>query len=124
MPPGRKQTPSKAGRAREQALSILLRVSEERAWASRLLESLDEQSLDPRDLGLIHELVLGVLRWRGFLDARLSAISRRPIDGLDPPVRESLRIGAYQILFLDRVPPHAAVDGSVELARRASNPGA
>jgi 16S rRNA C967 or C1407 C5-methylase (RsmB/RsmF family) len=106
------------GRARAEALRILLRVGEGGAWASRLLESLDEQKLDPRDLALVHEIVLGVLRWRGFLDRRLRALCSRPIDRLDPPVREALRMAAYQVIFLDRVPSHAAVNESVSLVRR------
>ena len=105
------------GRARAEALRILLRVGEEGAWASRLLESLDEQKLDPRDLALVHEIVLGVLRWRGFLDRRLRALCDRPIDRLDPPVREALRMAAYQVILLDRIPSHAAVDESVSLVR-------
>lgn len=112
------------GPAREEALRILVRVSQEGAWASRLLEAMDGRALDARDIALAHEIVLGVLRWRGRLDASLGRLSRLPLESLDPTVREALRIGAYQILFLDRVPHHAAVNGSVELARRASGPGA
>jgi len=96
---------SRAGPARRAAHRILLRVSEEAAWASRLLEALDEESLDLRDVALIHELVLGVLRWRARLDDRIRRACRRPLDKLDPSVREALRLGAYQLLFLDRVPP-------------------
>lgn len=112
------------GPAREIAHRILLRVSEEGAWASRLLEAIDAERLDARDVALVHEIVQGVLRWRGRIDRELSAISSRPLDRLDPPVREALRLGAYQILFLDRVPSHAAVDASVALARRSARRGA
>jgi 16S rRNA (cytosine967-C5)-methyltransferase len=112
------------GRAREEALRILLRVSEEGAWASRLLESLDDAEIDPRDVALTHEIVLGVLRWRGLIDHHLSGLTDRPAQELDPPVRESLRMGVYQMLLLDRVPAYAAVGGSVELAKRAAGRGA
>src|SRR5206468_70721 len=70
------------GAAREAAHRILLRVDEEGAWASRLLEALDGRELDPRDIGLAQEIVLGVLRWRGTLDDRLGRLSRRPIERL------------------------------------------
>jgi 16S rRNA (cytosine967-C5)-methyltransferase len=109
---------------RARAVEILVRVHEEDAWASRLLESIDEGVLDPRDLALLHEIVLGVLRWRGALDGVLRGRLRKPLAGMDPAVREALRVGAYQILYLDRVPAHAAVDESVTIARRASGPGA
>ena len=101
-----------------------MRVHEEDAWASRLLESVEDGALDPRDFALLYELVLGVLRWRGSLDAALGSRLREPLTRLDPAVRESLRVGAYQLLYLDRVPAHAAVDESVTIARRASGPGA
>ena len=110
--------------ARGRAVEILVRVHEDDAWATRLLESIDEDALDARDHALVHEIVLGVLRWRGALDGVLASVLRTPLAGLEPAVRETLRIGAYQILFLDRVPDHAAVDESVTLARRASGPGA
>jgi len=110
--------------ARARAVEILVRVHEEDAWASRLLESIDESALDPRDLALLHEIVLGVLRWRGALDGALRGLLRKPLGGMDPAVREALRVGAYQLLYLDRVPAHAAVDESVTIARRASGPGA
>lgn len=112
------------GPAREAAHRILRRVSEDDAWASRLLESLVGEGLDERDIALAYEIVYGVLRWRGRLDRSLGALSSRPIETLDPPVREALRMGAYQILFLDRVPKHAAVNASVELARRTAPRGA
>src|SRR5262249_36771233 len=109
---------------RARAVAILVRVHEEGAWASRLLESIDESALDPRDLALLHEIVLGVLRWRGALDDALRGRLRAPLAGLAPAVREALRIGVYQLLYLDRVPAHAAVDESVTIARHASGPGA
>ena len=99
------------------AHGILLRVSREGAWASRLLEAIDEDRLDPRDRALIQEIVLGTLRWRGLIDACLGELCARPLSRLEPPVLEALRIGAYQILFLDRIPAHAAVGESVEIVR-------
>jgi 16S rRNA (cytosine967-C5)-methyltransferase len=63
--------------------------------------------------------VYGAIAWQGRLDHHLQALLRRPLAGLEPAVRAALRLGLYQLLFLDRVPAYAAVDASVELARSA-----
>jgi 16S rRNA (cytosine967-C5)-methyltransferase len=73
---------------------------------------------DERDRRLTFELVHGVLRWRGRLDHVLAAFSKVPLAKLDPTVLDILRLGAYQMLFLTRVPTRAAVDESVKLAAR------
>jgi len=74
--------------------------------------------LDPRDRALVTELVYGVLRYRGRLDFALRQSCQKPLEQLDPPVLRLLRLGAYQILCLERIPASAAVNSSVELARR------
>ena len=61
-------------------------------------------------------MIYGTTRMRGTLDYYLKRISRRPIAKLDPEVRNILRLGAYQILFLDRIPNSAAVNEAVKLA--------
>ena len=73
--------------------------------------------LEPRDRGLIVELVYGVLRHRGTLDWRLDRVSDRPMERLPLPIRTALRLGAYQLLYLDRIPASAAVNESVALAK-------
>ncbi len=75
-------------------------------------------SFSVQDRALTTELVYGTLAWQGRLDRHLAQLVHRPIDALDPPVRAALRMGLYQLLFLDRVPAYAAVDASVRLARR------
>ncbi len=72
--------------------------------------------LDERDRALLHELVLGTLRQRGWLDHVLSRLSSRPLARLDPGILDALRLGAYQLLFT-RVPAHAALSETVDLAR-------
>jgi 16S rRNA (cytosine967-C5)-methyltransferase len=62
--------------------------------------------------------VYGSLVWQGRLDHHLRGLLHEPLDGLDPPVRAALRLGLFQLLFLDRVPAYAAVDASVRLAGR------
>jgi len=83
-------------------------------------EALEEHSarLDARERGLAHSLVLGVLRHRGRLDYALGQFLARPDRPLPEEVRDILRLGAFQLLALDRVPPSAAVNESVNLARR------
>lgn len=111
--------------ARYEALHILMRVEQDRAFADIVLEhALEQARLDPRDAALCTEIVYGTLRWRRHLDWRLAAHLKRPLPKLDPWVRALLRLTAYQLLFLDRVPRWAAVDEAVSLARlKARNPG-
>lgn len=79
--------------------------------------------LDDRDHGLLLELVLGTLRWLRRLDHVLAAAANRPLDAIAAPLRAPLRIAAYQLLFLDRVPAHAAVDEAVEQAHQLTHRG-
>lgn len=72
--------------------------------------------LDSRDAGLAAQIVFGVLRYQTQLDF---LIARRVNRRLDPEVRTALRMGVYQLRYLDRIPPHAAVGESVELVKRA-----
>jgi 16S rRNA (cytosine967-C5)-methyltransferase len=100
--------------ARTAAFAILLRV-EEGGYASDLLRGAD---LDERDAGLASQIVFGVLRFRAPLDFLIEHYSGRTRK-LDIEVRTALRIGIFQLRYLERVPPHAAVNDSVELVRRA-----
>jgi 16S rRNA (cytosine967-C5)-methyltransferase len=110
---------------REAALRILHAVDTRSAFSDRLLDGAHARAgADPRDRALLHELVKGALRWRGRLDAVLDARIHVGLANTQPWIRNILRIGAYQILFLDRVPVHAAVDESVKLAHKYSHPGA
>ncbi len=111
--------------ARYHALHTLMRVEQDRAFADIALEhALERAKLDPRDAALCTEIVYGTLRWRRHLDWRLASYLNRPLTKLDPWVRALLRLTAYQLLFLDRVPRWAAVDEAVSLARlKARNPG-
>jgi 16S rRNA (cytosine967-C5)-methyltransferase len=104
---------------RQLAFSVLCRV-DEGAYADLALDAAlnQEARLDPRDRGLATELVYGVLRQRGRLDFALTRFCSKPLAKVEPRVLNLLRLGAYQILFLDRVPAPAAVHETVELARR------
>jgi 16S rRNA (cytosine967-C5)-methyltransferase len=89
-----------------------------KAFARELLdERFSRAPMKLADRRLAAELVYGVLRRLATLDAVLAAYSARPLDELDPAVRQVLRLGVYQMLFLERVPQRAIVDESVRLAR-------
>lgn len=105
--------------ARRIAVETLLRVERDRAWADVALSgALGAATLDARDRALTTRLVYGTLAWQGLLDWHLGNLANREVASLDLPLRVILRMGMYQILLLERIPPHAAVDTSVELAKR------
>jgi 16S rRNA (cytosine967-C5)-methyltransferase len=105
--------------ARAAAFDILSRVEREDAFASELLHSPKQPSLSRADHALVTELVMGVLRWQSLLDSRIAQSSSLGLGKIDVEVLIALRIGAYQLLFLERIPPSAAVNESVELVKRA-----
>lgn len=102
--------------ARIAAYEILLRVERNRAFAAALLPQY-ESELGERDAGLCHQLVLGVLRRKLYLDKRIR--EHAGVKKIDIEVLTALRIGAYQLLELDRIPDHSAVNDSVGLVKRA-----
>ena len=102
---------------------IAARVLSQRLTSGEYTENLLETALatarlSPADRGLCHELVCGVVRWQGTLDC-LIARKTDPARELRPALRNLLRLGLYQIFWLDRIPPHAAVHETVEQAKRA-----
>jgi len=102
---------------RRAAYEILQRV-DDGAFADVVLDSvLNRSKLDLRDRRLVTELVYGILRLRGRVDFALSQFCNQPLQRLQPEVLWLLRLGAYQLLELDRVPAHAAVNSTVELTR-------
>lgn len=109
----------KVAPARLAAYQVLLRVETRNSYAAELLHSELLRDLSLADRALATEIVLGTLRWQSGLDARIAVASGRPASKLDPEVRVALRIAAYQILHLERIPTHAAVNDSVELVKLA-----
>jgi 16S rRNA (cytosine967-C5)-methyltransferase len=79
---------------------------------------------DQRDQALLRELALGTLRWLRRLDHVIGAASSRALEEIEPALRSPLRVAAYQLLFLDRVPAHAAVHEAVEEAHHLTHRGA
>jgi len=109
--------------ARSAAFAILVRVADTSAHSDDLLHGPGMSALSQADRNLAHTLVLGVLRWQIALDARIAPLLQRP-DPLPTPVATALRMGAFQLLHLDRIPAHAALSESVELVRAANHPHA
>ena len=105
--------------ARSAAFDILQRVEQANAYAGELLHSQRLAKLSVADRALATELVMGVLRWRSRLDEIIAVASSRPLGKLDAEVLSALRLAAYQLRFLTRVPAHAAIYESVELVKRA-----
>ena len=111
--------------ARRCAYAVLRRVFEEGAWADRALRGEAERlRLDARDLGLATRLAYGAVQRRATLDHVIAALAGRGLDRLEPAVVAALRLGTFQLAYLDRVPAHAAVGESVQLAKEDSRGGA
>lgn len=106
------------------ALTLLGRIEEEGAFADRILAADPVAALPDRDRQFVRELVLGTLRWRSRLDHVVVTFAGRPLGKIDPPVRDILRLGLYQFMFMNSVPDFAAVDESVRLARTVRGTGA
>ena len=104
--------------ARECALAVLVSCRRSGAWADAALKAqLGKTALSAQDAALCSRIVYGVMQNELLLNWYLGAYCTQKLDHLQPPLADILRIGAYQILFLDKVPDHAAVSESVELCR-------
>jgi 16S rRNA (cytosine967-C5)-methyltransferase len=110
--------PAAVSPARTAAFAVLVRVFEDGAYADRAFRAAVE-GLDDRDRALAQRLAYGAVQRRRTLDRAVEVLGRRRVERLDPPVRAALRLGAYQLGFVDGVARYAAVNESVELVRRA-----
>ena len=116
--------PDAAGlRTRRTALEVLVRVARERGFADVLLGHRLAGFAAP-DRRLVTQMVLGTIAWQGRLDYELARVSSRPLDAITAEVLAVLRMALYQLRILSRVPPHAAVDTAVSLARECGGEGA
>jgi len=107
--------------ARKAAFAILMAVERGQSHSDDLLRGKAVDALSVSDRNLATALVLGVLRWQIRLDHQLQVLLKRPNAKLDPEIRIALRLGAFQILQMDRIPARAAIDESVELAKQAGH---
>ncbi len=111
--------------ARACAFAVLRRVFEQGAWADRALHGeAGRLGLDARDRALATRLSYGTVQRRATLDHVISELAGRPVGKLEPAVLAALRLGVFQLVFLDGVAAHAAVGESVELAKATSSGGA
>lgn len=105
------------------AFDVLKAVREQDAYANLVLPGLlRDRKITGRDAAFATELTYGTLRGQGLYDTVLQACVDRPLDEVDPPVRDVLRLGAHQLLRT-RIPSHAAVSATVDLARRVMSAG-
>jgi 16S rRNA (cytosine967-C5)-methyltransferase len=103
--------------ARDAAFRVLRALSAGRVDLGDALSRARDPLTDARDRALATDLATGTLRWRGALDYQLRRLSAKPLDKLDEAVLDALRLGAYQILHLERVPVSAVVNDSVDLVK-------
>jgi 16S rRNA (cytosine967-C5)-methyltransferase len=101
------------------ATDILFRVDRESGYADVLLGA-RLPDFAPADRRLITRLVLGTIAWQGRLDYELKHLTRRELISIQPVALEILRMGLYQLRFLDRIPQHAVVDTAVSIAKRSA----
>lgn len=110
--------------AREVAFALLLRVAAGDAHSDELLRLRQVNALTAQDRNLVTTLVMGTLRWQLALDAVVRPLLARPDQEVAWPVLTALRLGAFQLLHLDRVPAHAVLNDSVELVKQTDEYGA
>ncbi|MBE6634476.1 MAG: 16S rRNA (cytosine(967)-C(5))-methyltransferase RsmB [Ruminococcaceae bacterium] len=103
--------------ARQLAHSVLERCEKQKQYSNLALDAaLKKENLDPKERGLATALVYGVLEKKLTLDYQIQKLSSRPLEEITPAALTALRMGLYQLAFLERIPNHAAVSESVELA--------
>ena len=111
--------------ARETALEVLMQVDKANAWSDGSLKrTIAKNKLDSRDAALATRLSYGVIQNKLLLDYYISCYCTQKAEKLESVIRNILRIGGYQILFMDKIPHHAAVNEAVEMTRRAGRPKA
>ena len=110
--------------ARRAAFRILMQVAAGEAHSDDLLRAPEVDALSPQDRNLTTTLVLGTLRWQIALDACIRPLLAKPGAKLATEVETALRMGAFQLLHLDRVPAHAVIHDSVELVKQSPERGA
>lgn len=108
-------------KAREVALKTLYRINNEQAYSNIALDeelNKNKQKLNEKDIGLISEIVYGVVTWKITLDEIIKKYSKIRIKKISPWILDILRLSIYQIVFLDKIPKSAAVNEGVNLAKR------
>ena len=109
--------------ARDMALKILMEINEEGAYSNIALKRNLNGDMGKLDENFVREIVYGVLENKLYLDYIVGNFSKIRLNKIEPIILEILRIGVYQIVFLERIPDRAAVNESVKLAKKYSNTG-
>ncbi|MBW2181922.1 MAG: 16S rRNA (cytosine(967)-C(5))-methyltransferase RsmB [Deltaproteobacteria bacterium] len=112
--------------SRHMALSILERINNQGGMLDTILDEFYKTGalISKRDRSLINAIVFGVLRWQGKLDYIINYFSKRKINKINPSIKNILRMGVYQIIYLSRIPDAAAVHSAVEMAKASGFPWA
>lgn len=108
-------------KAREIALKTLYRIDKEKLYSNIVLNEEiknNRQKLNEKDIGLISEIVYGTITWKLTIDEIIKKHSKIKLKKISPWILNVLRMGVYQIIFLDKIPKSAAVNESVNLAKR------
>jgi 16S rRNA (cytosine967-C5)-methyltransferase len=122
--PSSRPRPKRMLTARELAMDVLTRVDQDQAYSNLLLnQALQANSLDRPDAALATELVYGSIQRLNTIDYFLSGFVPKGLNKLEPWVRSLLRLSLYQLLYLDRIPAHAAVNEAVDIAKRKGHSG-
>lgn len=118
----KQQAQSGASDARELALNIVYEITEKGAYANLSLDkALRTSQLPANDKKLVTELVNGTIRMIKHLDWVLALFMQKPLAKQNPWLRNILRISAYQLLFMERIPNYAAVNSAVELTHKKTS---
>ena len=109
--------------SREVAINILLDINESHSFSNISINKNMPEGINQQEENFIRELVYGVLENKIYIDYIISKASKIKIKKIHPAIREILRIGIYQLIFMDRVPESAAVNESVKLAKKYGHKG-
>lgn len=108
---------------RETAMKVLLDINTKESYSNIQINNYLNKNIDIRDQNLVRELVYGVLENKIYIDYIISKVSKIKIKKIHPNILEILRLGIYQIIFMDKIPKRAAVDESVKLAKKYGHKG-
>ncbi|MFC0558657.1 16S rRNA (cytosine(967)-C(5))-methyltransferase RsmB [Halalkalibacter alkalisediminis] len=109
---------------REVALEVLLQIEKNQAYSNLLLnQTVKRANLDPRDVGLLTEIVYGTIQRRDTIDFYLQPFIKKGVDSLQDWVKVLLRLSVYQLVYLDRVPDRAIVHEAVTIAKKRGHKG-
>ncbi|HZH92716.1 MAG TPA: transcription antitermination factor NusB, partial [Tissierellaceae bacterium] len=108
---------------RDAAIRVLSEIDNEGKFSNKLLQQYSESELSKEDIRLLRELVYGVVENRMYIDKIIRSASSVKMKKIHPMILQILRLGVYQIGFMDRIPAHASINEAVKLARKYGHKG-